>query len=62
LKEKGEGTHDVPSEVLQNKVLVLEFEKGFSKNPSRPPFFKGRRALSPVFAKRLGFSPFEKAE
>jgi hypothetical protein len=31
-------------------------------NPSRPPFFKGRRAFLKAFHKRFLFSPFEKNE
>jgi hypothetical protein len=30
-------------------VFIQRFEKGFPRNPSRPPFFKGRRVLSSGF-------------
>jgi hypothetical protein len=48
----------------KNKILckTLTFLKGLHRNPSRPPFFKGRRAFWGIRGGIFHFFLFEKGE
>jgi hypothetical protein len=41
-------------------VPISQFEENLARNPSRPPFFKGRRASTFLSILDSVFSPFEK--